>query len=77
MLMAHFRQAGSYQAFVDTIPPTINAVPANLSKATRIVFTPTDNFNAIKNFRAEVVWQERAATSKKHRRYSAVDAICL
>lgn len=49
-----FRQFGTYQAFIDKEPPVINAPPANLSKATRIVFTPRDNFNKIKNFRAEV-----------------------
>lgn len=53
-LMAKFRQFGTYQAFVDDTPPSVNAVPANLSKSSRLVFTPTDNFNAIKNFRAEL-----------------------
>jgi hypothetical protein len=53
-LMAKFRQFGTYQAFIDDVPPTVNAVPINLSKATRIVFTPKDNFNVIKNFRVEL-----------------------
>jgi hypothetical protein len=57
-LWAKFRNFGSYQAFIDTIPPSINSLGTadtiNLSKATRIAFTPTDNFNSIKNFRAEL-----------------------
>jgi hypothetical protein len=51
---AKFRQFGSYQAFVDKEPPTINAVPTNLAVARRIVITPRDNFNSIKSFRAEL-----------------------
>lgn len=53
-LMAKFRQFGTYQAFIDDVPPTVNAVATNLSKAKRIVFTPKDNFNVIKNFRVEL-----------------------
>ncbi|MFL5808683.1 MAG: M23 family peptidase, partial [Flavisolibacter sp.] len=53
-LSAKFRQFGSYQAFVDNEPPTVNAPATNLTKASRIVFTPRDNFEVIKYFRAEV-----------------------
>lgn len=53
-LMAKFRQFGTYQAFIDNTPPTVNAVPGNLTKAKRIFFTPTDNFNSIKSFRVEL-----------------------
>lgn len=53
-MAAKFRQFGTYQAFIDSESPTINAVPADLSKASRIVFTPRDNFNTIKLFRAEL-----------------------
>lgn len=57
-LWAKFKNFGSYQAFSDTIPPTLNSLGSadtiNLSKATRIVFTPKDNFNNIKSFRAEL-----------------------
>jgi hypothetical protein len=49
-----FRQFGTYQAFVDREPPTVNAPAANLAKAARIIFTPKDNFKAIKSFRAEL-----------------------
>jgi len=51
---AKFRQFGSFQAFVDTVPPHINNPPLNLASVSRIVFTPTDNFDVIRNFRAEV-----------------------
>ncbi len=51
---AKFRQFGTYQAFADLQPPTINAPATNLSRSTRIVFTPRDNFNTIKSFRAEL-----------------------
>ena len=64
-LKAQFRQFGTYQAFIDNVPPTINAVPANLSKATRIAFTPRDNFNTIKSFRAEVDGQWLRFTNDK------------
>lgn len=51
---AKFRQFGTYQAFIDREPPTVNTPPANLSKASRIVFVPHDNFNTITSFRAEL-----------------------
>jgi len=66
-LMAKFRQFGSYQAFIDNIPPTVNAVPSDLTRATRIVFTPTDNFNTIKSFRVEVNGQWLRFTNDKSR----------
>ena len=64
-LAAKFRQFGSFQAFVDTESPTINNPPLNLSKASRIVFTPKDNFNSIKNFRAELDGQWLRFTNDK------------
>lgn len=66
-LMAKFRQFGNYQAFIDNVPPNVNAVPSDLSRATRIVFTPTDNFNTIKSFRAEVDGQWLRFTNDKGR----------
>ncbi len=48
---ARFRQFGTFQAFIDDIPPTINAPAAS---GNRIVFTPRDNFNSIRKFRAEL-----------------------
>lgn len=51
---AKFREFGTYQLFIDKEPPTINTPSTNLSRATRIVFIPHDNFNSIKSFRAEL-----------------------
>ncbi len=57
-LSASFDVFGNFQAFVDTIAPTINA-PAkgkdtlDLSPLNNIVFTPNDNF-AVRSFRAEL-----------------------
>lgn len=51
---AKFRQFGTYQALVDNVPPSVSAPPLNLTRSTRLVFTPTDNLNVIKRFRAEV-----------------------
>lgn len=53
-LAARFRQFGSYQAFIDNEPPVLNNPPANLTRSSRIIFTPRDNFNSIRYFRAEV-----------------------
>ncbi|HYK56963.1 MAG TPA: M23 family metallopeptidase, partial [Flavisolibacter sp.] len=64
-LSAKFRQFGTYQAFIDNEPPTINAPATDLSKAGRIVFTPKDNFNSIKNFRAELNGQWLRFTNDK------------
>lgn len=64
-LMAKFRQFGNYQAFVDNVPPTINSLSTDLSRASRIVFVPRDNFEAIKSFRAEVDGQWLRFTNDK------------
>lgn len=66
-LMAKFRQAGSYQAFVDNVPPSVNGVASDLSRAARIVFTPTDNFGFVKSFRCEVDGQWLRFTNDKGR----------
>ena len=64
-LMAKFRQFGTYQAFIDNTPPNVNSVSSDLSRASRIAFTPTDNFNVIKSFRAEVDGQWLRFTNDK------------
>ncbi len=51
---AAFRQFGNYQAFVDEEPPLIPSPPSNLSRTSRLAFTPTDNHHVVKNFRAEL-----------------------
>lgn len=56
-LTAQFRDFGIFEAFIDNAPPAVNALGSgdvvNLNKATRISFTPTDNFG-IADFRVEV-----------------------
>jgi hypothetical protein len=64
---AKFRQFGTYQAFVDDEPPVVNAPATNLTKASRIVFTPKDNFNVIRSLRAEVDGQWLRFTNDKGR----------
>jgi len=57
-IAASFDNLGIFQAFIDTVPPTINA-PAkgkdtlDLSPLNKIVFSPSDNF-AVRSFRAEL-----------------------
>ncbi|MBK6828683.1 MAG: M23 family metallopeptidase [Chitinophagaceae bacterium] len=54
-LSAKFSDFGSYQLIADVQPPQINSLGSgdtvNLSAASRIVFTPTDNYG-IKSFKA-------------------------
>jgi len=50
---AKFRQFGTFEALVDDKPPVVPAPPTNLSKSTRLVFTPTDNLG-IKGFTAKL-----------------------
>lgn len=64
-IAASFDNLGIFQAFIDTVPPTVNApVKArlpdrqgtdtlDLSPLNKIVFTPSDNF-AVRSFRAEL-----------------------
>lgn len=56
-LTAQFRDFGVFEAFIDNAPPSVNALGSgdvvNLNKATRITFTPTDNYG-IADFRAEL-----------------------
>jgi len=56
-LVAQFRDFGTFEAFVDNVPPSINSLGSgsviNLNNVKRITFTPTDNYG-IADFRAEV-----------------------
>jgi hypothetical protein len=56
-LSANFGDFGNFQLFADLGFPTINSIGSadtvNLSAASRIIFTPNDNY-AIKSFRAEL-----------------------
>ncbi|MBD0368490.1 MAG: M23 family metallopeptidase [Flavisolibacter sp.] len=70
-LGASFRQFGTYQAFIDSVPPVFNAPgigdTIDLRKIPRLVFTPRDNFNTIKSFRAEIDGQWLRFTNDKSR----------
>jgi murein DD-endopeptidase MepM/ murein hydrolase activator NlpD len=69
-LTAKFGDFGSFQAFVDLVPPTVNKLgkgdTINLSASKRIVFTPKDNFG-IRQFRAELNGQWLRFTNDKGR----------
>lgn len=54
---AKFNAFGDFELVADNTPPVINASfhdKANLSKVARIIITPKDNNDEIKNFRAEL-----------------------
>ncbi|MBM3411857.1 MAG: M23 family metallopeptidase [Bacteroidetes bacterium] len=55
---AEFDDFGYFQAFVDTIPPQITLAgkgdTIDVSAASRLIFTPTDNLSPINYFRAEL-----------------------
>ncbi len=69
-MTAQFRDFGTFEAFIDTSPPVIPSLGSgqvvNLTKASRISFTPTDNFG-IASFRAEVNGQWLRFTNDKGR----------
>jgi hypothetical protein len=57
-LSARFGDFGTYQLVADTIPPRLPELgkgdTIDLSPSNRIIFTPTDNFDVIRKFRAEL-----------------------
>lgn len=57
-LAAKFGEFGNFQAFMDTIPPTIKDIGTadtiDLSSSKNIVVETKDNFGAVKNFRGEI-----------------------
>ena len=70
-ISAAFDNLGNFQAFIDTIPPNINAPgkgkdTLDLSPLTRIVLTPTDNFG-VRSFRAELDGEWLMFTNDKGR----------
>ncbi len=71
-LTAKFSDFGSFQAFADVIAPSVNELgrgdTIDLSPASRIVFTPTDNFG-IKKFRVELDSQWIRFTNDKSRNW--------
>ncbi len=70
---AKFRDFGSFQLVRDTVSPTIIPVGfvdgANLSKASRIVFTVRDNLPGVKNVRAELDGKWLRFTNDKGRNF--------
>jgi hypothetical protein len=71
-LTEKFGDLGSFQAFADMVPPSVNELgkgdTVNLSPLSRILFTPTDNFG-IKSFRAELDSQWIRFTNDKGRNW--------
>jgi murein DD-endopeptidase MepM/ murein hydrolase activator NlpD len=69
-LSASFDDFGTFQAFADLGAPSVNELgrgdTINLSAASRILFTPTDNFG-IRSFRAELDGQWLRFTNDKGR----------
>lgn len=69
---AKFRDFGNFQLVRDTIPPSITlsfADGADLSKATRIVFSVKDNLPVVKNIRAELDGKWLRFTNDKGRSF--------
>lgn len=70
---ARFREFGNYQLVLDQEPPVIVPVGfadgANLSKASRIIFTVKDNNTSFKNFRAELDGKWLRFTNDKGRSF--------
>ena len=72
-MKAAFDDFGSFQVFADVTNPQINELgkgdTINLSAAGRIIFTPTDNFGIVKNFRVELDSQWLRFTNDKSRNW--------
>lgn len=68
---ARFRTFGNFELIADTVPPVIGgfADGANLSHSKSIVFTPRDNQDELKNFRAELDGQWLRFTNDKGRNF--------
>ena len=78
---ARFRDFGSFQLVLDEQPPVIVPIGfvngANLSKASRIVFTIHDNLTVFKNFRAELDGKWLRFTNDKGRSFVYIfDEMC-
>ncbi len=70
---AKFGDFGTFQVVADVIPPQLNELgrgdTINLSAASRIVFSPTDNFGMVKKLRAELNGQWLRFTNDKTRNW--------
>jgi hypothetical protein len=71
-LSATFSDFGNFQAFADVVPPSVNDLgrgdTVNLSPASRILFTPGDNFG-VRSFRAELNGEWLRFTNDKSRNW--------
>jgi murein DD-endopeptidase MepM/ murein hydrolase activator NlpD len=73
-LVGRFNDFGNFQVFADVVAPSINELGSSktdtidLSPASRILFTPTDNFG-IKSFRAELNGEWLRFTNDKGRNW--------
>lgn len=72
-LTAKFGDFGFFQVFADVLPPQLNEPGSgdtvDLSPSARIIFSPTDNFGLIRNFRAELDSQWLRFTNDKSRNW--------
>lgn len=68
---AKFRTFGNFELIADTIPPVIGGIAngANLGHAKSIVFTPRDNNDDLKNFKAELDGKWLRFTNDKGRTF--------
>ena len=70
---AEFDEFGKFRLLVDDSPPTINSPgkgdTINLRTASRIIFTPKDNFGLVKSFRAELDGRWIRFTNDKSRNW--------
>lgn len=70
---AKFGDFGTFQVVADVTPPQLNELgrgdTINLSAASRIVFSPTDNFGMVKKLRAELNGQWLRFTNDKTRNW--------
>jgi len=68
-LTASFGDFGSFQVLADLTAPQVNDLgkedTLNLSPASRILFTPTDNFGIVKNFKVELYTTLEDSTVKR------------
>jgi hypothetical protein len=70
---AQFRNFGNFQLIIDDIPPAISAFGirenADLSRTPQIIFVVRDNYEKIKNFRAELDGKWLRFTNDKGRSF--------
>ncbi|MEP6615190.1 MAG: M23 family metallopeptidase [Ginsengibacter sp.] len=78
----HFRNFGNFQLLIDNTPPVITPIGirenANLSHASQVIFVVRDNYDEIKNFRAELDGKWLRFTNDKGRSFIyKFDEMCI